>query len=100
MAAAMAAATAVATVAGALGSLNAAHASPTARANAAANSRVGQIATYERQFTDAQKIQDPAQRAAALAEARMTLERAANKPVTDDVIAQVNALLGLEPAKP
>lgn len=87
-------------VAGALGGLNAAHASPNARENASANSKVGQIAAYEKQMLEAQAIKDPAQRAAAQAEARMTLERAANKPVSDDVVARVNEMLGLEPAKP
>jgi hypothetical protein len=87
-------------VAAALGGLNAAHASPNARENASANSKVGQIAAYEKQMLEAQAIKDPAQRAAAQAEARMTLERAANKPVTDDVVARVNELLGLGPVKP
>jgi len=80
-----------------LGALNAAHASPTARANAAPNSRVGQIAAYERAMQSALAIQDPARRSAAVIEARAMLDDAANKPVTREVVARVDALLGLPP---
>jgi hypothetical protein len=88
-----------------LGALNAAHASPTARANASPNSRVGQIAAYERAMQSALAIQDPAKRASAITEARALLDDAANKPVTPAVVERVDALLGLDttqsaPAKP
>lgn len=77
--------------------MNAAHASPTARANAASNSRVGQIAAYERAMLNALSIQDPTARRAAVASARQRLSAAANKPVTPDVVARVDSLLGLPP---
>ena len=83
-------------IAAKLGNLNAAHASPTARAHASANSMVGRIAAYERTMKEAQAIDDPAQHAAKVAEARTMLEATANKPVTDDVVGRVNGLLGLD----
>lgn len=88
-----------------LGALNAAHASPTARANAAPNSRVGMIATYERAMLAALALpgtnpQQIAARNEAIADALASLEAAANRgPVTAEVVAEVNALLGL-PATP
>lgn len=82
--------------AAALGALNAAHASPTARAHAAPNSRVGQIAVYEMAMQDALAMKDPAAQAAAIVEARSLLADAANKPVTDAVVARVDSLLGLD----
>jgi hypothetical protein len=88
-----------------LGALNAAHASPTARANAAPDSRVGMIATYERAMLAALALpatnpQQIAARNDAIAEALAVLDAAANRgPVTAEVVAEVNALLGL-PATP
>jgi uncharacterized membrane protein YebE (DUF533 family) len=83
-----------------LGALNAAHASPTARAHAAPNSRVGQIASYERAMRSARAIQDPVRRATAIAEARTQLAQAGNKPLSPSVIARVDQLLGLAPLPP
>ena len=71
--------------ASALGSLNAAHASPTARANASPRSRVGQIAAYEGAIA-ADDLQAAAE----------SLASAANKEIDADVVAAVNGLLGLE----
>lgn len=68
-----------------LGRLNAAHASPTARANAAANSTVGQIAAYEQ----AALVGDVQAAAESLA-------MAANKTVDTSVVKAVNELLSLE----
>lgn len=88
-----------------LGALNAAHASLTARANAAPNSRVGMIATYERAMLAALTLpavtpQEITARNEAIAAALATLDAAANRsPVTTEVVAAVNALLGL-PATP
>ncbi|MBR0673655.1 hypothetical protein GXW76_20955 [Roseomonas soli] len=85
-------------MASALGALNAAHASPTARANAAPNSRVGQIASYERAMVQALSIQDPIARDVAIARARSNeLAAAANRPVSRDVVTRVDSLLGLPP---
>lgn len=70
---------------GGLGSLSASNASPTARANAAPNSRVGKIAAYEEALA--------AGNVEAAAEA---LGSAANKEITPEVVAQVNANLGIE----
>src|SRR5690606_16702700 len=53
-----------------LGPLNAAHASATARANAAPNSSVGRIASYEQARDRALSISDPIKREEALDEAK------------------------------
>lgn len=71
--------------ASALGSLNAAHASATARAKASPNSQVGRIAAYEGALA-ADDLQ-------AAAEA---LASAANKEIDADVVAAVNGLLSLD----
>jgi hypothetical protein len=96
-----------------LGALNAAHASRAALTHAAANSRVGRIATYEKvvraENTLANPNATPAQKQAAQAylnslglgqmsaqqAERTALARAANKPITQQVIDAVNDLLGL-----
>ncbi|MBL8696817.1 MAG: hypothetical protein JNK67_00505 [Alphaproteobacteria bacterium] len=93
-------------ISAALGALNAAHASPTARANAAPNSRVGRIAAYEDAMHVALAMPEatPAQRAAkadAIAAARaQELAAAANKPISPAVVARVDSLLGLPPTDP
>lgn len=93
-------------IAGALGALNAAHASPRARDVAAANSRVGRIAAYENAMRDALAMPEAtqAQRAAkadAIAAARThELAAAANKPISPDVVTRVDSLLGLPPSDP
>ncbi|WP_432696319.1 hypothetical protein ACQUQP_17485 [Marinobacterium sp. YM272] len=127
-------------VASSLGALNAAHASATARAHAAPNSRVGLIAAYERVVEDGISLADdigdlsktvaeleaelkelevdtPAynQVSAQLAQAKAELDaktttgleeqarvevsalaEAANKTLSAEVVAEVNALLGIE----
>jgi hypothetical protein len=83
-----------------LGNLNAAHASPTARANASPNSMVGQIAAYEAQMIQAMTLQDATRRTAAITAAREQLALAANKPLTEDVIARVDGLLGIQGVSP
>lgn len=81
-----------------LGALNAAHASPVARANAAPESRVGMIAAYERAMIQALALPPGPERDAAILAARNTeLAAAANRPVTAEVVAAVDALLGLPP---
>ena len=92
-----------------LGALNGAHASPNARTHAAPNSRVGRIATYAKvvQAENALAINpnDAAAKAylssvgllgvpAHTAE-QMALKRAANKPISDQIMDAVNKLLGL-----
>jgi hypothetical protein len=83
-----------------LGNLNAAHASPQARANAAPNSMVGQIAAYETAMQQALALSNATQRDAAITAARQQLALAANKPLTADAIAQVDAMLGITGASP
>jgi hypothetical protein len=89
-----------------LGALNAAHASPTARAHAAPESRVGRIAAYESAMRAALSlpaftVEQIAVRDAAIASARSTqLTAAANRSVTPDVVARVDRLLGLPPSDP
>ena len=80
--------------ASALGSLNAAHASSTARDNAAPNSRVGRIASYEDSITsykDSDFMDEEDLQAAA-----ESLASAANKSIDSDVVAAVNDLLDIE----
>ena len=98
-----------------LGRLNAAHASPTARAHAAPNSAVGRIAAYEAAVYQRQDVQleleslledenathqqiEDAQLAveeAAQLEVE-TLSAAANKEINEDVAHAVNEMLGIE----
>jgi len=100
-------------LASSLGALNAAHASTTALDNAAPNSRVGRIATYGKVVQAENTLADPnateEDKAAAQSfldglglsdmtaedAERSTLEAAANKTVTDQVMDAVNSLLGL-----
>jgi hypothetical protein len=85
-------------LASALGALNAAHASPTARQNAAPNSRVGMIAAYEDRVMAAlaNPTLSPTQLRAEIAAARAEeLTAAANRPVTRAVAERVDDLLGL-----
>ncbi len=83
-----------------LGNLNAAHASATARANASPNSMVGRIAAYETQMNAALAIQDRTARNAAIVAAREQLAQSANKPLTSENIAKVDAMLGIRGASP
>jgi hypothetical protein len=93
-------------LASALGALNAAHASPTARANAAPESQVGLIAAYEQAMLAALALpaetpEQVAARDAAIAAARAgQLDAAANKPLSPEVVARVDSLLGLPPSDP
>jgi hypothetical protein len=70
-----------------LGSLNAAHASETARAHAASNSQVGKIASYERSVQNGD-----------IAAAAADLAGAANKAIVEPVVHAVNELLGIDDA--
>ena len=93
-------------IASALGALNAAHASPSAMANAAPNSQVGKMAAYDRAMIAAINMpsQTPAQIAArtqAIANARSTqLAAASNKALSSAVVARVDELLGLPSTDP
>jgi len=82
-----------------LGNLNAAHASATARSNAAPGSIVGQIAAYETAMKSALAIENPTQRAAAITAARQDLALTANKQLTPAAVTRVDSLLDL-PASP
>jgi len=82
-----------------LGNLNAAHASATARSNAAPGSMVGQIAAYETAMKSALAIENPSQRAAAITAARQDLALTANKQLTPAAVTRVDSLLDL-PASP
>jgi len=78
------------------GKLNAAHASATARANAAPNSAVGQIAAYEKAKTEALASGDEE----AIAEAEDMLRDLARKDLTAGQIATLDKMLGIEPPAP
>jgi hypothetical protein len=79
-----------------LGSLNAAHASPVARANAAPNSRVGQIAAYEQATLAAREAETEEDMMAFEQAAAEALAAASNKNNSDaDVVAAVDGLLGI-----
>ena len=74
-----------------LGSLNAAHASPTARAHAAPNSAVASIAAFVNavesdELSNRQRIEAAAQ----------ALASKANKPITTPVVSQVADLANVE----
>src|SRR6266853_2137895 len=62
-----------------LGKLNAAHASTTARENAASNSTVGSIAAYDKEMSAALAIRNPTARDAAIVAARQKLALNSNK---------------------
>jgi hypothetical protein len=80
--------------AGALGALNAAHASATARKHASPNSAVGKIATYEESREAALTLQDPAAQEQALDDAETELAQAFGKTeLTAAQIDKINALL-------
>jgi hypothetical protein len=83
-----------------LGSLNAARASENAQANAAAGSRVGEIATYESRMRSALAITDQARRNAAITDARQQLAQTTNKPLTAGAIAQLDSELAIQGASP
>lgn len=83
-----------------LGGLNAAHASDTARANAASGSRVGEIGTYETDMKAALAISNPTQRDAAITKARQKLAETSNKPLTSSAIAQLDSDLKIQGASP
>jgi len=94
----------------ALGNLNAAHASATARANASANSMVGKIAEYEKTMREkiaaatvlTDEKEDPSAKPMAVTKEDLTktaieqLGAISNKEVTPEVVAAVNAILGLD----
>jgi hypothetical protein len=69
-----------------LGALNAAHASPTALANASPNSRVGMLGAYAEAVKDGKTAE----------EAEKALSSIGNRPVNEDIIKEVNALLGVD----
>ena len=90
-----------------LGRLNAAHASPTARANAAPHSAVGRIATYEEAVNETLTAEqayneDPANQAflenyqQAYLDQEEALAAAANKDIDEDVAQAVNEMLGID----
>jgi len=99
-------------LASSLGALNAAHASLTGLENAAPNSRVGRIATYKEIVAAEDTLADPNATAEDLAAAQSlidglsltgmtpeeaaqsSLDEAANKTVTDQVMDAVNSMLG------
>ena len=83
-----------------LGSLNAARASENAQTNAAAGSRVGEIATYETRMRTALAINNTARREAAIADARRQLAQTSNKPLTADAITQLDSELNIQGASP
>lgn len=83
-----------------VGKLNAAHASLTGQTNAAPNSAVGHIRSYEEAKVSAVAMPqitatDRSARVAAIARANALLEPVANKPVTPAVVAQVDSILGI-----
>jgi hypothetical protein len=61
---------------------------------------VGQIAIYEAAMREAIALQDAARRDAAITAAREQLTQSANKLLTADVIARVDAMLGIQGASP
>jgi hypothetical protein len=83
-----------------LGKLNAAHASATARDNAAANSAVGSIATYDKEMSAALAINNPTMRNAAIAAARQRLALNSNKDLTPSAAARIDSMLGINGAPP
>lgn len=76
-----------------LGPLNAAHASATARANAAPNSAVGRIASYEQARDGALTISDPIEREQALDEAKDQLETAFSRTISEKEFSQIDSML-------
>jgi hypothetical protein len=90
----------------ALGALNAAHANAAALANAAPQSEVGKIATYDKAMLVALALPTatPAEityRDQQIAYVRTTyLVAAANKPLSPAVVAKVDSLLGLPASDP
>lgn len=92
-------------LASALGNLNAAHASPTALANASReNSIVGFLALYAEAVAGAEPPSNEEEEQAALEEQRAELGLISNKtggePVDEGVRVEVNSLLGIEEPAP
>jgi hypothetical protein len=83
-----------------LGKLNAAHASATARDNAAPNSAVGSIAAYDQEMSAALAISDPTSRNAAIVAARQRLALNSNKDLTPSAAARIDGMLGINGAPP
>jgi hypothetical protein len=83
-----------------LGKLNAAHASTTARENAASNSTVGSIATYDKEMSAALAIRNPTARDAAIVAARQKLALNSNKDLTPTAAARIDGMLGISGAPP
>lgn len=80
------------------GALNAAHASPVARENAAVNSQVGRIASYEtavRAYQSALAVGDVVGADIALNHAGQSLAAAANKPIGTGTVTALNDQLGI-----
>jgi hypothetical protein len=75
-----------------LGALNAAHASPTALANAAPNSRVGRIAAYKAAVLEGEELAGDLAEKQELLESLTTPELAAAQDILDDANAKVAAL--------
>ena len=81
--------------ASALGNLNAAHASPTAMANASSKSMVGLIATYAAHAQTMTTVE--AQQALGAISNKSSHDSELDADVVDaEVVAQVNAMLGVE----
>jgi hypothetical protein len=82
-----------------LGALNAAHASQTALAHAAPNSRVGLIASYRNSllaYEQALASNNTVQASNALAAAAQSLAKASNKSITTSSVAALNNQLGIQ----
>ena len=78
-----------------LGRLNAGNGSPAALEQAASNSAVGAIVTYENQMNAAIALTDPTERDAAITAARRRLGLAGNKQLTPSAITRIDAMLGI-----
>ena len=87
--------------------MNAAHASPTARANAAPHSAVGRIATYEEAVNETLTAEeayneDPTNQALletyqqSYLDQEEALAAAANKDIDEEVAQAVNEMLGID----
>jgi hypothetical protein len=72
-----------------LGALNAAHASPTALANAAPNSRVGRIAAYKAAVLEGEELAGTLEDKQALLDSLTTPELAAAQDILEDANAEV-----------
>jgi hypothetical protein len=87
-------------IASELGKLNAAHAASSALNNAAPNSAVGAVATYDTQMTSALALSDPAAKDAAIIAARQQLSASTNKELTVSAATRIDTMLGITGASP